>query len=282
MTSKTALTKQVLLKILRPLSHILLRNGITARSAYAVLKEAYVSAAGSYFSLDGKISDSRIATLTGLSRVEVARIRHKSTTDRVTSNNRASAIISAWTASTLPEVISFEQFRALVAKHSGGIPPHAILNELIRAGTVQRQGKEHIQRLQYSYTPFLDDEEMMRVVGDTVAELLETSAFNLSSPSLSRYQQSVYIDNIPDELVEEFKAQCVREAESAHENIRNWARDAVDRYRNQPQTGTLAAAGSEPTKCASRRPPRRISLGIYLADNGEMAEPPSRPRKDQA
>jgi len=57
-------------RLLLPLVRILVRNGVTAPEAGELLRQVYVDAAGSdEFHLPGRrLSDTRVAILTGLSR----------------------------------------------------------------------------------------------------------------------------------------------------------------------------------------------------------------------
>src|SRR3546814_18294186 len=63
---------------LNPLIRILIRNGVTATETGDHIRQVFVDAAtGDEFQLPGRrLSDKRVAILTGLSRKEVARTRH--------------------------------------------------------------------------------------------------------------------------------------------------------------------------------------------------------------
>ena len=66
-----------LLKLLRPLVRILLRNGVSHRTFAEIAKWGYVDVAHQEFGLEGrKQSISRVSVLTGLSRKEVMRVRN--------------------------------------------------------------------------------------------------------------------------------------------------------------------------------------------------------------
>src|SRR5918995_7016683 len=65
-----------LLRLLRPLVKVLLRNGIPYAAFAETARRAYVEVAEKEFGLPGrKQTASRISTLTGLTRKEVARIQ---------------------------------------------------------------------------------------------------------------------------------------------------------------------------------------------------------------
>ncbi|MBI3775129.1 MAG: hypothetical protein HY273_06185, partial [Gammaproteobacteria bacterium] len=63
-------------KLLRPLVRVLLRNGIPVAAFTDVAKHVYVDVAAQEFNVVGrKQTNSRVATITGLSRKEVKRIQ---------------------------------------------------------------------------------------------------------------------------------------------------------------------------------------------------------------
>ena len=65
------------LRLLRPLARILLRNGVSFSTFSDLAKWTYVDVAAREFGIEGrKQSTSRVSVITGLSRREVMRVRN--------------------------------------------------------------------------------------------------------------------------------------------------------------------------------------------------------------
>jgi hypothetical protein len=88
------------LRLLRPLVRILLRNGVSYSTFSDFVKWVYVDVAGKEFGIEGrKQSTSRVSVITGLSRKEVMRVRQLARPDDRASTekyNRAARVIAAW------------------------------------------------------------------------------------------------------------------------------------------------------------------------------------------
>ena len=141
-------------KLLQPLVRILLRRGISFAELSEVLKSVFVEVADRDFDIPGRrMSQSRVAILTGLSRKEVA--KQKAILDSgnalsfVSNLNRVLRVLSGWHADPeftgpygLPLELPFESatsasFVDLVRKYSGDMSPRAMLDELLRVGPVE-------------------------------------------------------------------------------------------------------------------------------------------------
>ena len=87
--------------LLTPLVRILLRNGISYLEFAEVARQVFVDVAGRDFTLPKrKISLSRIAIMTGLSRKEVARLAREGTHSKRTTQdgelNRVGRVLQGW------------------------------------------------------------------------------------------------------------------------------------------------------------------------------------------
>ncbi len=86
-------------RLLNPLIRILIRNGVTATDTCELVRQVFVDAATSReFQLPGRrLSDTRIAILTGLSRKEVYRLRHKKTAPKEGGHlSRVMRVVAGW------------------------------------------------------------------------------------------------------------------------------------------------------------------------------------------
>ena len=94
-------------KIFRPLVRILLKHGVTYAELSDVVKSVFVSTAAQEFRVPGKkMSKSRIAIVTGLTRKEVQRIAEREASNQgeeKTNLSRIGRVLSGW--HTDPEFI---------------------------------------------------------------------------------------------------------------------------------------------------------------------------------
>lgn len=189
--------KHVLLRsayrLLTSLARVLLRYSVSAQEAEQLLRRAFVDVAARDHGLRGRpTSKSRIASLTGLSRKEVALLlEHPSdlTPDRATPN-RAIRVVSAWLRepayqagdgpAALPLSGEGQTFESLVIRYSGDVPYRALLRDLERTGVVAvRDGTVHL--VQRGFVPRGDDLALLPLVGEEPAALLQTIDHNLQA-----------------------------------------------------------------------------------------------------
>lgn len=200
---------------------MLLRNGVAFSDLAEWIKRLYVDVAEKEFAVDGrKQTVARIAVLTGLNRKEVKRLVEEPLIQPryQARHNRAKRVISGWmndadfldskgNAKHLDINDKETGFFALVKRYSGDIPPRAILDELLRVGVVEKLKNGKLKLKKRGYVPQGSNEEMLKVLAESGADLLESMDHNLSQPSEpSRLQLQVAYDNLPLESVEIFRS----------------------------------------------------------------------------
>lgn len=214
-------------KLLRPLVRILLRNGFPYGAFTDLAKRAYVDVAMKEFVVNGKKqTNSRVSTITGLSRKEIQRqillIQETDQTaaqESVTRYNRAARVVYGWVhdkefansegdAAILPfddcNDNKAQTFSALVKKYSGDIPPRAILDELQRVGVVEIEGQQKVRLRVRAYIPITGESEKLALLGRDVAGLISTMDLNIHNATPTPlFQRKVFYDNLPDEAVKE-------------------------------------------------------------------------------
>ncbi|MCW8956567.1 MAG: DUF6502 family protein [Gammaproteobacteria bacterium] len=139
-------------KILRPLVRILLRNGFSVGHFEELARKAFVDEAFAEAHRHGnKATVSSVSAQTGLSRKEVKRLNElddPKQSDSGQKYNRAIRVISGWlndprfvteegVARVLPAEGDDHSFARLVKDYSGDIPTRAMLNLLETAGSVE-------------------------------------------------------------------------------------------------------------------------------------------------
>jgi len=222
-----------IIRILRPLVRVLLRNGIPYASFAELAKWAYMDVASRDFAIEGrKPSISRVSILTGLSRKEVKRVQGiSSLEDRASIEryNRAARVISGWlkdplylTPKKTPRDLLIEEgknsFSQLVKAYSGDVPPRAVLDELLRVGVVERDNGR-VRLLTKGYIPSKGEVEKLHILGTDVRDLISSIDHNLvSDPAEAFLQRKVSYDNIPEEQLPAIRAKIRELGESILES----------------------------------------------------------------
>ena len=239
--------------LLSPLVKVLLRNGISFSEFAELAKRAYVEVATEEFEIPGKPQTvSRIATLTGLTRKDVQRIKNSTQSDEsgvdTSKYNRAARVITAWistsafldeNAQPLPLPIDGNEvsFTDLVKEASGDITVRTILDELLHIGAVEKLEDGRIKLLTRAYIPKGDDAEKIDILGADVADLITTIDHNLSSSDQAFFQRKVCYDNLPIETIEKLREIIAQKGQSALESM-NEDLSASDRDSNPKIKGS--------------------------------------------
>jgi hypothetical protein len=243
--------------ILRPLVRLLLRNGIPFGTFSDIAKRVYVEVATEEFCIPGrKQSKSRVSILTGLSRKEVLRVKRLPAPDDLGAGgryNRAARVIAGWVRARrfrddsgnpgeLPLEGGAASFRDLVKTYSGDAPARAVLDELLRVGTVQRIPNGKIRLLERSYIPKTGEIDKIGILGVDASALIATIDHNIRRPDAPFFQRKVCYDNLPMEALPELKKKAAARGQSLLESLDRWmsARDR-DVTPGVPGTGRKRA-----------------------------------------
>ena len=226
-----------ILRFLRPLIRMLLRNGISYGTFADLAKWVFVEVAAKEFGMPGrKQSDSRISVVTGLTRKEVARVKDIATPDDGAEQgqyNRASRVISGWIRDRrftekdgTPASLPFDgaaSFSELVRTHSGDMTARSILDELLRVGAVERDHNDNVRLVAQGYIPKASDAAKLNILGTDVALLIGTIDHNMHAANEKpRFQRKVAYDNLPAEALPR-----LRELTQKHSQI---VLEEIDRY----------------------------------------------------
>jgi len=226
------------LRLLRPLARILMRNGISYGTFADLSKWIFVDVAAKEFALkDRKQSTSRVSVITGLSRREVMRVRklpRPDITESIEKHNRASRVIAAWRREPAfldtdgkPAVLQMEgegaTFSELVKRFSGNVPPRAVLDELIHVGAVELSAGGKVSLLTRAYIPKDYDSHKINILGTDVQHLLATINHNLQPDQTNPlFQRKVSYDHLPDEVLAKFHGKFSQKAQSLLESADKW------------------------------------------------------------
>lgn len=270
--SENDLTKVLLAattKILRPLVKLLLRYGISYAAFTELSKRVYFDVAKNDFAIPGKRqTSSRISTMTGLSRKEVARLEslpnsnESLDTSRV---NRAARVISGWirdkefrTNQGEPADLAFEgdsnSFMALVKRYSGDITARTIADELTRVGAITLTDDGLIHLNTRAYASNTSEVDKITILGSDVADLICTIDHNLELPDQSYLQRKVSYNYIPAEKLPEIKKKM--------ESISQKSLESMDKLLAANAVGKKAAKNNNTYV--------RTGVGIYYFEGRQL------------
>lgn len=256
-------------RLLLPLVRILIRNGVTAPEAGELLRQVYVDAAGSdEFQLPGRrLSDTRIAILTGLSRKEVHRVRDLTDKNRLTTGpSRVGRVIAGWNQDPeftgpygLPLPIHFDDdpsvdtqsFSELVRRYSGDMAPRAMLDELLRTGLAVIESDGRIRNTGRTYIPSQLDPAAIERLGRVIGRLANTLDFNNQSVSgrANRFERWVVTDiGLTEEQYEHFSVYLRQRCQQLLETLDDWL---------AMQEGRIG-----PARKPERLPKRKLIAGV--------------------
>jgi Family of unknown function (DUF6502) len=264
-------------RLLRPLVRLLLRHAVPYRAFCDLAKRVYVEAALHDFALpDKKPSISRVSILTGLTRKDVQGLVNEpddaapETSERY---NRAARVLTAWIrdpdflhASGKPRALAGEgprSFGALVRRHSGDMPPRAVLDELLRVGAVRRRDDGLYEPVARAYVPRRGMLDKLDILGHDVADLIDTIDHNLQAAGDDpRFQRKVMYHSIDAQALPAFRRLSAVQAQALLERLDRWLAE----HDTDPDTGDAPRA--------------RVGMGIYYFEERLGPAPARRPDKD--
>lgn len=201
-------------KLLRPLVRILLRQGITYDELSEVIKTVFVRIAAEGFKVPGKkMSQSRIAIVTGLTRKEVHRLVELDAKRGVpvkSSLSRIGRVLFGWFTDPeftgpygMPLEVRYDSdiekdstFVRLVQRYSGDMTPRAMLDELLRVGAVVETDYNWFKVLRREYVPASFAPDFLERVGVGIHDFVHTIEANLEKegPGKGRFERTVKRD----------------------------------------------------------------------------------------
>jgi len=241
-------------RMLAPLVRVLLRHGISHAEFASWAKQSYVEEAQKHFGIDGKNPTvSRLAIVTGINRKEVKRILDlpADVEPPVAKHNRAIRVVTGWlqdseynSSKGEPLALTYGDadsgFNQLVKRYGGDVPARALLDELLRVGTVSEKDNS-ISLVTKGYVPHESEEAMLDLFTTSARDLLTTLDHNVSGDGKARLQMSVAYDDVGVEAVETFRKLSSKKALallqeldtslSKHDRTKNPSAGGKGRYR---------------------------------------------------
>jgi hypothetical protein len=197
------------LRLLRPLVKLLLEAGLGVGDFMSLVKVAYVHAARDQGRQAGgeiqRPNASRIAVVTGLTRVEVAAILATGNGESVGSDRgrqRAERVLSGWwndpdfqdqtgVPAILPLLGNRRSFAALCRRYSGDRRTAPVLDELMRVRAVRRLPDGDVEAVSRTYATVRWDPAGIAAVGEELGDHCASLVYNLKNPSRPRFTRRV-------------------------------------------------------------------------------------------
>ena len=229
-------------RLLKPLVRILIRNGVAYGEFAEVAKEVYIDVASNDFKVaHRKMSQARMAILTGLTRKEVARLLsgEKKNGEELQSNrNRVTRVLTAWHTDPdftgpygLPLELQFESeeethdFRELVKRASGDMAPRAMLDELLRIGVATETEAGWFKVVTRTYVPEGIAPDSLERMARVISNFISTIDHNIAASEQGewRLERQVYADHgVKPEDFPRFRAYLMDRSQVLLEEIDNW------------------------------------------------------------
>jgi hypothetical protein len=236
MTLVPEVLQTTIIRILKPLIRILLRNGIAYGTFSDIARKIYVDAGYQEAQRrEQKITVSNVSILTGINRKEVKRLKESLSFDSDNSLkkfNRIVRVLAGWQhdeefldSDQEPRDLQLEgkktSFSSLVKRYSGDMPVVAMLNALIDSGNIKINDNGDIQLINPNYLPSTDSDQKLNILGIDTAEFIETIDHNLNiqHPEDAWYQRKASNTHIKHKSATRLRKLISKKAQQLLEDI---------------------------------------------------------------
>lgn len=202
--------------VLEPLARIALARGLTIQATEEALRQAFVQAARQ--ACTGANPDrltSRISTMTGLTRREVARLTASESPTLPSTRSLTTEVLTAWstlpaythdhgTPRPLPRTGAEPSFEALAAHVTRDVHPRSLLSEMVRLGLVDEDPvRGTVTLVQRHFVPSHDWAQMVGFLGANVGGHLQAAVDNVLGSGREHFEQALLADELSDESVQQ-------------------------------------------------------------------------------
>lgn len=199
---------QALDSLLLPLAQLCVGKGVPIQAAEERLRRAFVEAARR--SSDGANPQrltSRISTLTGLTRREVARIQALNEPARPTTRSSVSELFTHWLSlpdyqgeqgpMALPRVGPAPSFEALAQSVTRDVHARSLLGAILQL-KLAAWDEEHdtVRLVAEAFVPRDQWTQMMGFLGDNVGDHLRAAVTNVLGKGNEHFEQALYADEL--------------------------------------------------------------------------------------
>lgn len=197
--------------VLLPLARLCVAQGLPADHVEEVLKRAYVRAARERRRESGGSGErdvSQVATATGLSRREVARLDAAMLPRSVQKPSTVNQVYLRWStakrlrdghgqARALPRTGKAPSFESLAHSVTRHVHPRSLLDEMLRQDLVTLSEDGLTVNLQADrYVPAKDDAQLYGFLGANVGDHLAAATANVMRRENSHFEQAIFADEL--------------------------------------------------------------------------------------
>jgi hypothetical protein len=253
---------------------VLIRNGVAFGEFVEAMKQVFVASAREDFTLPKrKMSGSRVAILTGLTRKDVKRLMEllDSGMEQESGHvHRAARVLEGWHKDPdytgpygIPVELEFEgtpvSFSELVRRYSGDMPARAMLEELKRVSAVSESSDGKIKAVSRYYISSELDPANAKYFGDVIHDLASTLEFNFNvdKDSSPRFERWVMNERLDRNSMLEFQELVNKHGQQFLELLDSWL------SRNEVPAEKLSKRALKVT---------RVGVYLYEADSDGSSE----------
>ena len=253
--------------LLKPIVKILLSSGVSYKQFSVVARQLYVECALSEFGISGRPTNvSRASIITGISRSEVTKLKHKieegnrlSEEDEavIETLSNASQILYKWFTAPeyldsdgKPKILSIKNdtppsFASLMKDHGGGLPTTTMLKELLKTKSVELVGTDQLKALNRSYKPLPADPAHILRLAHVVSDFATTMHTNMIRQvgEPSKFEARAFNTSIPKEVIPEFQIFMQKNGMEFLQRIDNWLNEREVNLGSDNNDRTTLGAG---------------------------------------
>lgn len=243
--------------MMKPLVRLLVNQGVTHAELSETLKDVYVETAIRHFAEDNRVNKSRIAILTGMTRKEVKNVIDRALAQEQgrKSKSRPERVLTGWhhdpdyqSPYGLPQEVPYEaeegvpSFVELVRRYSGDMSPRAMLDELIRGGSVLEVDKGKFKVVRRDFEPTALSSKLILRLGEVGHYVFGTAAANIEKKEQGsgHFDRFAFADEgCSDEVIERLDEYVKDRGQVFLEDIDRWFAASEDHNRQgQPRRDT--------------------------------------------
>lgn len=271
-------------EVLAPLAALCIARGITIQPMEELLRQAFVAAARQAClegGAQGERVTSRISTMTGLTRREVARLatamQAAAATAPPPARSLATELLTRWVSlrpytnakgrpRALPRLGPEPSFEALAASVTRDVHPRTVLAEMQRLGLVHvDERRDRITLLAEAFVPRSDWPRMVGFLGANVGAHLRAAVANVTGGGDQHFEQALMADELSMQSLERARGLI------------------ADQWRHLMGTlGPQLQALMDADQAAGRPQDQALRIGLYSWMHPMDAAAPAPPRRPRA
>lgn len=231
--------------MMKPLVRLLVNQGVTHAEFSEAMKDVYVETAIRHFSDDSKVNKSRIAILTGMTRKEVKNVIDRALAQEQGRKNksRPERVLTGWHHDPdyqgpygIPLELPYEadddepSFVDLVKRYSGDMSPRAMLEELVRGGSVLEIDKK-LKVLRRDFEPTALSSKLISRLGEVGHYVFGTAAANIEKKEQGggHFDRFAFADDgCSDEVIERLDRYIKERGQLFLEEVDRWFASVKD------------------------------------------------------